>query len=462
MTGRAGSLPEHMRDAVARYGDTRTVVLVDGEHYPQVIVDVLHALSAEGWTILCVALVGGSEKLRTEPDYGWPHVRGEGAPAHTVRRTCEELRPDWVIDLSDEPLLVFEERARVIGAVAALGISYAGADTVVRAPALLPVTVPSLAVIGTGKRIGKTAISAHVARVADRALGGQGDVVVVAMGRGGPAEPVVVDRAGGAITVERLLDISRGGAHAASDYLEDAALTGLTTIGCRRAGGGLLGAPVCSNVLEGVSVLEQLAPRLAIFEGSGSCIPPVRADATVLVGSVLRPRDLFDDFGAYRLEHADIVLVAGNDAQVAREMCTRIEDAHPGLRAIGVALRPTPAEPVEGRRIAAFTTAPESVSDVILGELARAGADVALLSHALARRDQLRADIATAVERGVEAFVVEVKAAAIDVVAEAAAAHGVDVVFLDNPPRPHDEALDLDGLLAGMALRVADREQVQL
>ena len=49
-----------------------------------------------------------------------------------------------------------------------------------------------MAVIGTGKRTGKTAVSAQLARVA----AGKGiSPVIVAMGRGGPAEPELVDPA---------------------------------------------------------------------------------------------------------------------------------------------------------------------------------------------------------------------------------------------------------------------------
>ena len=94
---------------------------------------------------------------------------------------------------------------------------------------------PSLAVIGTGKRVGKTAVTGHVARLLAR----ERQVVVVAMGRGGPAEPELVEVRP---TVDDLLALSRAGRHAASDHLETAALTGLPTVGCRRCGGGLAGA----------------------------------------------------------------------------------------------------------------------------------------------------------------------------------------------------------------------------
>ena len=68
------------------------------------------------------------------------------------------------------------------------------------------------------------------------------------MGRGGPAEPELVETPP---TLDDLVALSRSGRHAASDHLETAALAGVPTIGCRRAGGGLAGAPFASNVLEG-------------------------------------------------------------------------------------------------------------------------------------------------------------------------------------------------------------------
>src|SRR2546430_6253961 len=88
--------------------------------------------------------------------------------------------------------------------------------------------------------------SGHVARL----LAQDRDVVVVAMGRGGPAEPQV---AVVQPTLSALLELSRAGHHAASDYLETAVLTGVVTIGCRRAGGGLAGAVATANVPQGAA-----------------------------------------------------------------------------------------------------------------------------------------------------------------------------------------------------------------
>ena len=63
-------------------------------------------------------------------------------------------------------------------------------------------------------------------------------------------------------TLDDLLALSRAGGHAASDYLETAALAGVVTIGCRRCGGGLAGATTTSNVPAGI----ELALERSLFE----------------------------------------------------------------------------------------------------------------------------------------------------------------------------------------------------
>ncbi|HEX7524917.1 MAG TPA: 2,3-diphosphoglycerate synthetase, partial [Gaiellaceae bacterium] len=73
--------------------------------------------------------------------------------------------------------------------------------------------MPSLAVIGTGKRVGKTAVTGAVAR----ALARDRRVVVVAMGRGGPAVPELIESPP---SLDELVALSRSGRHAASDHLE--------------------------------------------------------------------------------------------------------------------------------------------------------------------------------------------------------------------------------------------------
>ncbi|MCV5888665.1 2,3-diphosphoglycerate synthetase, partial [Escherichia coli] len=80
---------------------------------------------------------------------------------------------------------------------------------------------PSLAVIGTGKRVGKTAVTGYLARLLDR----EGfNPAVVSMGRGGPQEPEVLEGHRLEVGSGYLLRALERGAHAASDYYETAAL----------------------------------------------------------------------------------------------------------------------------------------------------------------------------------------------------------------------------------------------
>jgi cyclic 2,3-diphosphoglycerate synthase len=440
------------------------IVLVDGEHYPGAVADAIVDLHSAGWDVRAAALVGGGEKLRSTPDYGVPHAPpppGDPTPGGALRAALVMGGPEvaFVLDLADEPVLVLERRLELVGIAASLGLRYVTSDMIVEPPTFEHVAAPVLGIFGTGKRIGKTAVSAHCARIVDTHLGGNGGVVVVAMGRGGPPTPVVIDRSEGPVTIERLLEISRSGAHAASDYLEDAALTGLTTVGCRRVSGGLLGMPVRSNVPEGARMAAALEPRLLLLEGSGSCVPTVAADTQLLLATTDRPQDLLGGTGPWRLARADALLVMGNDPDEARDLAREAtrHAAFGGTHAIAARLVPTPVGDVSGRRVAAFTTAPEQIAPIVERELAAAGADVLLVSCHLASRDELAGDLERARAAGAEALVVEIKAAAIDAVAEFASTHGLDVVFLDNLPRAHDPDDDLDGMLRELADRAISR-----
>jgi cyclic 2,3-diphosphoglycerate synthetase len=369
----------------------RALVLVDGEHYPPVVRDALAALPYE---VVGALLVGGTEKLRGGEDYGVPLVEA-----------LDAVDADLVVDLSDEPVLGPRERLLWASRALALGVPYVGADFRFDPPPLHPVDTPSLAVIGLGKRIGKTAVAGHVARLLAR----DRRVVVVAMGRGGPAEPELVEAPP---TLDDLLELSRSGRHAASDHLEAAALAGVPAIGCRRAGGGLAGAPFESNVLEGVSLAAQLEPELLVFDGSGAALPPVDADARILVTN--GDHDARAGLNAYRVLVSGLVVDTGG---ADRETIRSIAD----VPVVAAQLRLRPAEPLGGRRTAVFTTGPAPTDDL--------DAEVVHVSRNLARRDALREEL----ERvEAEVYLVELKAAAVDVVAEAALARGAEVVLAAN------------------------------
>ena len=358
---------------------TRAVALVDGEHYAPVVRDALAALPYD-W--VGAILVGGTEKLRDGADYGVPLVD-------------DFAGAELIVDLSDEPVLGPAERFRWVSRALAAGLPYVGADFRIDPPDIEPIELPSIAVIGTGKRVGKTAVTAHLARL----LGRDRDVVVVAMGRGGPAEPEVVEHVP---SVADLVTLARSGRHAASDHLEIAALCGVPTIGCRRAGGGLAGAVFTSNVAAGARLAAERAPDLVIFDGSGAAVPPVAVDRRVLVVGTGTDPDAY--LNTYRRLISDVVVSVGCDAPDA-------------LRA-DLRLRAT--APLEGR-VAVFTAGAT--------DAAHLDAEIVHVSTNLADRGALRRELA---QVDADTYLVEVKAAAIDVVAEHAAAHGKLVVLAAN------------------------------
>jgi cyclic 2,3-diphosphoglycerate synthetase len=410
----------------------RALALVDGEHYPEVVRDAFAELPH---AVVGAVLLGGSEKLRDEPDYGVPLYASLG-------EAIAQARPDVVVDLADEPVADPPRRFRLAAEALAAGLAYTGADFRFDPVPLAPFALPSLAIIGTGKRVGKTAVAGHVARL----LAAEHEVVVVAMGRGGPADPVTVEIPPG---LDELLALSRAGRHAASDYLEDAALARVVTVGCRRCGGGLAGAPASSNVLAGARLAESLGPDLVIFEGSGAAIPPVATDRRLLVVGAGQPLETVTGYlGPYRLLLSDLVVLTGCEEPLAPPAAVStlrgaIAEIAPAARAVATVLRPRPVEDVHGRRIAYFTTAPEAIHDRLREHLEeQCGADVAFVSGNLARREELRRDLEAAAR--VDAYVVELKAAAIDVVAETAASRGVDVVLADNTVLPLAGEPDLD------------------
>jgi cyclic 2,3-diphosphoglycerate synthetase len=413
----------------------KAVAIVDGEHYVAV---VRHALAELPYDFVAAVLIGGQEKLRGGEDYGIPL-------AADVESAIALHAPDLVVDLSDEPVLGPPERLALASRVLVLGVPYVGADFRFDPPERVAVSTPSIAVAGTGKRVGKTAVTGHVARI----LAADHDVVVVAMGRGGPPDPEVVTVPP---TVESLVELSRSGRHAASDHLETAALVGVATVGCRRCGGGLAGAVATSNVAEGARIAAGLDPDIVIFDGSGAALPPVAADRTVVVvGSHQDPRVAAGYLNAYRLLLADLVVVTmAESGSGSDELCAAVESvARTGVPVVATTLRPRPLVDVRGRRVAYFCAAPDEAHARIRAHLEdEHGALVVHVSGNLSNRHALHDEL----ERiSADVYLVELKAAAIDVVAEAALARGTDVVLASNDVVPLPGQPGLDEILLGMA-----------
>lgn len=415
----------------------RALFLIDGEHYPPVVLDAMHSVSdslgAEG---VAAAFLGGTEKLKEGTDYGVPLVTGED-PASAVQKALSEYTVDVVVDLSDEPVVGYRERMRIASLVLAAGARYLGSDFELRPPELHAVsTKPALAVVGTGKRVGKTAVSGYLARLLAR----KGfDPGVVSMGRGGPPRPEVIEGHKLEVGSEYLLEALERGSHAASDYYETAALSRVTTVGCRRCGGGLAGEPFVSNVLEGARIANSLETSVTLFDGSGAAIPPVEVERRVLVAGAHQDPEYITGFlGAYRLYVSDLLLLTMSEEPMAGEekvagIVEDVRELKPELAVIPVIFRPRPVGEIEGLRVGYVSTAPPAVQDKLARHLEEHyGCEVVATSGNLSDRKRLAEDLDTMAEA--EAYLTEIKAAAVDVVTRRGAEEGKPIFYCDNDP----------------------------
>jgi cyclic 2,3-diphosphoglycerate synthetase len=447
----------------------RALALIDGEHYPPVVIDALRALGGR-FTFVAAVFLGGTEKISGGEDdqtlslrYGIPVHRGS-AQGDGVETALERYRPDVVVDLSDEPVLGYRERFRLISIILARDIAYEGSDFRFTPPSFPRLShAPSLSIVGTGKRVGKTAVSGYLTRTLQdhlpHPLWSPG-VVVVAMGRGGPEVPEVIDGREARLTVADLLALHRSGRHASSDHVEDAALSGVVTVGCRRCGGGMAGGVFVSNVAEGARVANGLLPVLTVFEGSGAALPPVDTDARLLVVGAHQPREYITGLlGSYRLLVSDAVVVTMAEAPQAgpdelETLCRDIQGLRPGLPVVPVVFRPQAAKPARGRRVAYFSTARGHEAALSLHLEEREGCEVVMASGNLSDRPALLADLRSPALERADLVLTEIKAAAIDIVAEEAERRGLPVGFVDNVPVEVPPARPGD--LRALALALAD------
>lgn len=408
-----------------------------------------------GHEVLAAVLVGGREKIPASglTSFGSvPVLAGEDG-RDLLLRALRSHEPDAVIDLSDDPVLDYRRRLALASVALWANVPYSGHDFELRPPQRVRIaTKPALGIIGTGKRTGKTAVGGFAARTLV-AAGHQ--PVLVAMGRGGPEEPEVLHGERVSLEPQDLLDLAESGRHAASDYIEDALLGRVTTVGCRRCGGGLAGGVGISNVPEGVRMANDLPGDCLILEGSGSAIPPVAADAHVLVVPASIDHEYLAGYlGAYRLLLADAVIVTmaeepfGSPSKIS-SLISLIQDSwrpsgdagrgertrSEAIRVVRTVFRPTPIKPVDGSRAFVATTAPETAGDSIKRHLESShGCEVVGITHALSDRGRLEEELSEIGSKA-DLLLCEVKAAAIDVATKRAIEGGLDVVYVDNVPQ---------------------------
>lgn len=434
----------------------RLIAIVDGEHYPPVVESALQTVAARGHEVLAAVMVGGTEKLPIGGirSFGETPVLTGDDRRSVLLEAIRRLRPEAVLDLSDEPVLDYRRRFELASVALWAGVPYLGADFELRPPPRADITTkPAVGIIGTGKRTGKTAVGGFVARTLVEA----GHYpVLVAMGRGGPAQPEVLRGDEIELDAEYLLGLADAGKHAASDYVEDALLGRVPTVGCRRCGGGLAGGVDISNVAEGVRLANELPGDCLVLEGSGSAIPPVRADSyALIVPASIDLEYLAGYLGGYRLLLADCVIVTmaeepfGSPSKISSLTSLiqgtwkppRADAPDSGgkreepIRVVRTIFRPTPTRPVDGSRAFVATTAPESIGGAIKDHLEAAhGCEVVGITHALSDRARLEEELKDMTSKA-DVLLCEVKAAAIDVATKRALEGGLEVVYMDNVPQ---------------------------
>lgn len=417
----------------------RALALVDGEHYPDVTEGALHYIENElRYTLDAICFLGGTEKVSDldRLSYrGLPVYAGHDQ-VDVLRRALAESAVQVVLDLSDEPVVGYRERFRLIGEALAAGVSYRGADFRFEAPVrTFACARPSIGVWGTGKRVGKTAVAGFAAR---HLVANGTSVCICTMGRGGPPAPELLDSPE-TVTDEYLRGRAESGRHAASDHFEDAMMAGVTTVGCRRCGGGMAGEPFYSNTRRGAGIACAQTAEMLMFEGSGSAVPPVATDVVMLVsGAAMDEENLLGYMGPYRLLLSDLLVVTMcEEFLVSSEKLRRLTDGalsiNPDVKVVKTVFRPRPLDDLSGRKVYITSTAPPEATRIQAEHLAgERGAVVVGASPHLADRAKLASDLESAHEADV--LVTELKAAGVDTVSRFAEKHDKELVYLENEP----------------------------
>lgn len=440
------------------------VVLVDGEHHPSAVRAALAGLAARHLRPVAAVYVGGTEKIDRPgepPDLGvfttWPAdaVRALGG-------LLAETDAEVVVDLAGPPALDERRRQRAVAVALHAGCRYEAPGVRYDPPARPRLTTrPTIGVVAVGKRTGKTAITGALVRH----LTGRGRrPVVLAMGRGGPPEPVVVSTDRRLEVADLLAIVDRGG-HAASDLYENALTTAVPAVGCHRVGEGPTGAVGHHNLDAAAAAAEELDGDVTVVDSSGAALPPCALDACALVVPATVDPDRLGDGVPLRWLLADLVVVTLADL-VDRSRVTRVITAVGDLLAevgrdpgsppeeggwaappvVLTAFQPVPlAELATGSRVLLATTAPRHTGRRLVRQLTElTGVEVVGVTHALSDRHQLREELADA--PAYEVLVSELKAAAVDVALRAAGDRGARTVFYDNRPRVLTPGLAPTGL----------------
>jgi len=419
-------------------GFKRLAAIIDGEHYPQITLDAINILKNNFKGKFCgIIFLGGTEKITSGNfnDFFDDEVFSIKNFPGDFPAALELFNPDIVYDLSDEPVVNHQVRMKIASCCFYKKASYMGPDFLFRyEDSKYHVKNPSISIIGTGKRIGKTAISSYIAN-AYKNCGLE--VMVVAMGRGGPKEPQLLKGEEINITPEYLLSLSKKGFHASSDYIEDALMNKISTIGCRRCGGGFGGKVFMSNVIEGAKLADSLKPDLIILEGSGASIPDAGSDVNIcVIGANQDWNDIVGYLGIYRILISDIVILTNCEKPMAdNKKLKYLEDNiklfNPAAKIYRSIFRPVPLGSLENKKVAVAMTAKNIIEDKIKRYIEENyHCSVSGMTFNLSNRPLLKKDLESF--NDFDTVLTELKAASVDVVTDFAISSGKEVIYMNN------------------------------
>jgi len=418
----------------------RLIALVDGEHYPDVTRDAVRLLKRYfSGDFSGVVFLGGTEKMVLDDLEAYFEEK-----VFTIkdldRDFCgalEFFKPDITYDLSDEPVVDYRARMKIASFCMFYGCSYMGPDFFFSWEKRdIKLAKKTISVIGTGKRIGKTAISSYMARLFSEE---DINVAILAMGRGGPEKPQLIRGDEVDIDSGYLLELNKKGLHASSDYIEDAMLSEITTIGCRRCGGGFAGRIFMTNLKEGARMADRLDSSLIIVEGSGASIPGIDTDRNIcVIGAFQDWTSIVGYLGIYRIMLADMVILTMCEEPMADrkkiEMLeSKVKKYNPGAVILRTIFRPKPLSNIKGKKVFLAMTADPIIRSNIEKYLEKEyGCTISRSSFNLSRRDELRKELASC--PGFDTILTELKAAAVDVLTDYASKNKKEVSYIDNIP----------------------------
>ncbi|MFW6040594.1 MAG: cyclic 2,3-diphosphoglycerate synthetase [Thermoplasmatota archaeon] len=422
----------------------KVLCLVDGQHYPPVTKWTINEIEKENAEVVSIVFLGGTEKVKNaleELDSGdkygiYVQKNSKKIPYSMLKKAIKETEPDFIIDLSDEPVVDYGTRFKLASLVLKEGCVYFGADFIFTPPKQYKVLKkPSLSIIGTGKRVGKTGVSISIARfMKEKGY----DPVIVCMGRGGPLDPLYIDTKNLDLVSSTLIDVAKEGRHAASDFWEDALLAQVPTIGCRRCGGGMAGNPFASNLIQGAEMTNFIPEKFVIMEGSGPTFPPVKTDANIVIIGANQPLQNITEFlGQYRLMISRLAIVTMCEEPLAnKKKVDSIKESilkiNPNIEVALTIFRPQPLTDINGKKIFLATTANEEILPKIKKSLEKNyRCEIVGTSTSLSNRHKLKNDLNQGLGKA-DTLLTEIKAASIDLAGSMADERGIEIVFLHN------------------------------